>query len=220
MCASVMARELDMELFRVDVSRIVSKWVGETEKNLARVFNEAERSNAIILFDEADSLFAKRTEVRTSVDRHANQELNFLLQRMESFTGVSILTTNLEDTIDRAFKRRLNFRIRFEKPEAAARAVLWRKMFPPGCALAGDVDPERLGAAFELTGGGIRNASVRAAFLAASQDRPIDMEACLRAAERECLEMGQVVRSYTADDDLHDGGGNGSGYRRRIAISH
>src|SRR5436309_6157026 len=130
MCASVMARELDMELFRVDLSRVVSKWIGETEKNLGRVFDEAQRSNAIILFDEADSLFAKRTEVKSSVDRYANLEVNFLLQRMEAFSGVTILTTNFEDTIDSAFKRRLTFRIRFEKPDADARGALWEKMFP------------------------------------------------------------------------------------------
>src|SRR5436305_7677089 len=129
--ASVMARELDMELFRVDLSRIVSKWIGETEKNLGKVFDEAQRSNAIILFDEADSLFAKRTDVKSSVDRYANLEVNFLLQRMEGFGGVTVLTTNFEDTIDTAFKRRLTFRIRFEKPDAEARGALWAKMFPP-----------------------------------------------------------------------------------------
>ncbi len=132
MCAGVMARELDMELFRVDLSRVVSKWIGETEKNLGKVFDEAERSNAIILFDEADSLFAKRTEVKSSVDRYANLEVNYLLQRMEAFGGVTILTTNFEDTIDPAFKRRLTFRMRFEKPDAEARAALWKKMLPQG----------------------------------------------------------------------------------------
>src|SRR5262249_54241500 len=156
---------LEMELFRVDVSRIVSKWIGETEKNLAKVFNEAERSNAIILFDEADSLFSKRTEVKSSVDRHSNQELNFLLQRMETFSGVSLLTTNLEDSIDPAFKRRLTFRVRFEKPDAAARAELWRRMFPRTCAVAADVDAAQLGRLYEISGGSIRNAALRAAFL-------------------------------------------------------
>ena len=140
MCAGVIARELDMELFRVDLSRVVSKWIGETEKNLARVFDEAQRSNAVVLFDEADSLFAKRTEVKSSVDRYANLEVNFLLQRMETFNGITVLTTNFEDTIDSAFKRRLTFRIRFEKPDADARGALWEKMFPPTAQLADDVD--------------------------------------------------------------------------------
>jgi SpoVK/Ycf46/Vps4 family AAA+-type ATPase len=200
MCASVMARELDMELFRVDLSRIVSKWIGETEKNLGKVFDEADRSNAIILFDEADALFAKRTEVKSSVDRYANLEINFLLQRMESFGGVTILTTNFEDTIDTAFKRRLTFRMRFEKPDAEARGALWKKIFPKDAQLAGDLDLDQLGAQYELAGGNIRNAAVRAAFLAAAADGPIDMNMCMLAAEREAREMGLLVRSATEPD--------------------
>jgi hypothetical protein len=195
MCASVMAREMDMELFQVDLSRVVSKWIGETEKNLAKVFDEAERSNAIILFDEADSLFARRTEIKSSVDRYANLEVNFLLQRMEAFTGVTILTTNFEDTIDTAFKRRLTFRVRFEKPDAEARAALWAKMFPADCRLADDIDFTRLAAQFEMSGAHIRNACLRAAFLAAAAGGPIDMSAVMQAAERECREMGLLVRS-------------------------
>src|SRR5207237_6386358 len=170
MCASVMARELDMELFRVDLSRLVSKWIGETERNLAKVFDEAEQSNAIILFDEADAMFAKRTEVKTSVDRYANLEVNFLLQRMEAFSGVTILTSNFEDSIDSAFKRRLTFRLRFEKPDAAARAALWQKMIPRSAPLSPDVDFDRLGARFDMAGGNIPNAAVRAAFLAAADE--------------------------------------------------
>ena len=195
MCASVMARELDMELFRVDLSRVVSKWIGETEKNLGKVFDEAQRSNAIILFDEADSLFAKRTDVKSSVDRYANLEVNFLLQRMEAFGGVTILTTNFEDTIDTAFKRRLTFRLRFEKPDGEARTALWRKMFPGNAQLARDIDFKRLGEAYEMSGGNIRNAAVRAAFLAAEGGRPIDMKMCMTAAERESREMGLLTRS-------------------------
>lgn len=196
MCASVMARELDMELFRVDLSRIVSKWIGETEKNLGKVFDEADRSNAIILFDEADALFSKRTEVKSSVDRYANLEINFLLQRMEAFGGVTILTTNFEDTIDTAFKRRLTFRMRFEKPDRDARAALWRKIFPKDAELAPDIDCDQLGHLYDLAGGNIRNAAVRAAFLAAAADGPIDQKTCMLAAEREAREMGLLVRSH------------------------
>jgi SpoVK/Ycf46/Vps4 family AAA+-type ATPase len=195
MCASVMARELDMELFRVDLSRVVSKWIGETEKNLGKIFDEAARSNAIILFDEADALFAKRTEVKSSVDRYANLEINFLLQKMEAFSGITILTTNFEDTLDSAFKRRLTFRMRFEKPDAEARAALWGKVFPANAALAPDLDLIRLGALYELAGGNIRNAAVRAAFLASAAGEPIDMKVCMLAAEREAREMGLLVRS-------------------------
>jgi SpoVK/Ycf46/Vps4 family AAA+-type ATPase len=198
MCAAVMARELDMELFQVDLSRVVSKWIGETEKNLAKVFDEGERSNAIILFDEADSLFARRTEVKSSVDRYANLEVNYLLQRMESFGGITILTTNFEDTLDSAFKRRLTFRVRFEKPDADARAALWSKVFPSSCRLAEDVSPELLGARFEMSGANIRNAALRAAFLAAAEGRAVDLEMVMQAAERECREMGLLVRSEVA----------------------
>ena len=197
MCASVMARELDMELFRVDLSRIVSKWIGETEKNLGKVFDEADRSNAIILFDEADALFAKRTEVKSSVDRYANLEINFLLQRMEAFGGVTILTTNFEDTIDTAFKRRLSFRMRFEKPDGDARAALWKKIFPKDAQLGADIDYDKLGHAYDIAGGNIRNAAVRAAFLAAAAGGPIDMNTYMVAAEREAREMGLLVRSQT-----------------------
>jgi hypothetical protein len=204
MCACVMARELDMELFQVDLSRVVSKWIGETEKNLAKIFDEAERSQAIILFDEADSLFAKRTEVKSSVDRYANLEVNFLLQRMEAFSGITMLTTNFEDTIDTAFKRRLTFRVRFEKPDADARAALWSKVFPHTCQLAEDVSPQRLGEMFEMSGGNIRNAAVRAAFLAAAESKALDMAACITAAERECREMGLLVRTEASGGLLDD----------------
>jgi SpoVK/Ycf46/Vps4 family AAA+-type ATPase len=193
MCAGVIARELDMELFRVDLSRVVSKWIGETEKNLARVFDEAQRSNAVVLFDEADSLFAKRTEVKSSVDRYANLEVNFLLQRMETFNGITVLTTNFEDTIDSAFKRRLTFRIRFEKPDAEARAALWEKMFPPTAELANDVDFGELGRRFEVSGGNIRNAAIRAAFLAANEEHIIDQDTLVRATLREAREMGVLI---------------------------
>jgi SpoVK/Ycf46/Vps4 family AAA+-type ATPase len=195
MCASVMARELDMELFRVDLSRVVSKWIGETEKNLSKVFDEAQHSNAIILFDEADSLFARRTEVKSSVDRYANLEVNYLLQRMEAFGGVTILTTNFEDAIDSAFKRRLTFKMRFEKPDAEARGALWEKMFPASCVLAPDVDVATLGGLYEMSGGNIRGAAIRAAFLAAEASSPITMAICRQAAEREAREMGVLIRS-------------------------
>jgi SpoVK/Ycf46/Vps4 family AAA+-type ATPase len=200
MCASVVARELDMELFRVDLSRVVSKWIGETEKNLSKVFDEAQHSNAIILFDEADSLFAKRTEVKSSVDRYANLEVNYLLQRMEQFGGVTLLTTNFEDTIDTAFKRRLTFRMRFEKPDAEARAALWRKVFPSSAEVAADFDPDDLGRMFEMSGGSIRNAAVRAAFFAAAAEGAIDQAICVRAGEREAREMGHLTHAVARSD--------------------
>jgi SpoVK/Ycf46/Vps4 family AAA+-type ATPase len=201
MCASVIARELDMELFRVDLSRVVSKWIGETEKNLARVFDEAQRSHAVILFDEADSLFAKRTEVKSSIDRYANLEVNFLLQRMETFDGITILTTNFEDTIDTAFKRRLTFRIRFEKPDADARAALWQKMIPESAEVGDDVDFAELGLKYEVSGGNIRNAAIRAAFLATAEGHKIDMDTLVRATLREAREMGVLVAEPRTSED-------------------
>lgn len=204
MCASVMARELDMELFRVELSRVVSKWIGETEKNLGKVFDEACHSNAIILFDEADSLFAKRTEVKSSVDRYANLEVNYLLQRMEAFAGITILTTNFEDTLDSAFKRRLTFRLKFEKPDADARAALWEKVFPRECVLDADFDPALLGERFELSGGNIRNTAVRAAFMAAEAGSKVTMALCNDAAVRESREMGLLIREPARDRMAED----------------
>jgi SpoVK/Ycf46/Vps4 family AAA+-type ATPase len=129
--ASAIANELGMDLYRVDLSRVMSKWIGETEQNLAKLFDVAEDGNAIILFDEADSLFAKRTEVRSSVDRYANLEVNYLLQRLDSFEGIAILTTNFASSIDTAFKRRLSLRLTFPFPDEDQRERLWRAHLPP-----------------------------------------------------------------------------------------
>src|SRR5690606_4172637 len=130
MVAGIIADELALDLYQIDLSRIVSKYVGETEKNLANVFDAAEAGHAILLFDEADSLFAKRTEVKSSVDRYANLEVNYLLQRMEAFNGITILTTNLDSSIDDAFRRRISFRVDFPMPEVEDRERLWRAMLP------------------------------------------------------------------------------------------
>jgi ATP-dependent 26S proteasome regulatory subunit len=192
MVAGLIAAELGMELFRIDVSRMVSKWIGETEKNLSRVFDEAQAGQTILLFDEADSLFSKRTDVKSSNDRYANLEVNYLLQRMEDFDGVTILTTNLEQGIDEASKRRLRFRIEFPFPEAAERGELWRRMFPDEIRPAG-IDWRALGARFELAGGNIKNAVLHAAFTAAHRNSKITPADLLRAAQLECSEMGRVV---------------------------
>jgi ATP-dependent 26S proteasome regulatory subunit len=197
MAAVVLASELGLELFRIDLSRVVSKYIGETESNLERVFKEATASRAILLFDEADALFGKRTDIKSSVDRYANMEVNYLLQRIESFDGLSILTTNLEKSMDEAFQRRLQFRLRFEKPDDAMRARLWRKLIPADLELGGDVDFAALGTRFEMSGGNIRNAALRAAFLASSRDQQIDMPLLVEAAEREIEQMGRVMKSTT-----------------------
>ena len=193
--ASAIANELGMDLYRVDLSRIMSKWIGETEQNLAKLFDAAEDGHAIILFDEADSLFAKRTEVRSSNDRYANLEVNYLLQRMESYDGVTLLATNLEQGIDEAFKRRVRFTIAFDIPEPPVRASLWRSMFPPEAPLAADVDWQRLAEKFEMAGGYIKKAAIRAAAraLARGSDATITAADLELAALLEYREMGRVV---------------------------
>ena len=196
MGAMIVARELGLELFKVDLSRIVDRYIGETEKNLARVFDEATESQAVLLFDEADSLFAKRTAVRSSVDRYANLEVNYLLQRMEEFEGVTILTTNFDAAFDDAFRRRIRFAVTFPFPELADRKRLWRSMFPEAARLADDIDWDKLAASFEMSGGHIKNSALRAAFLTAEAgETEIGSRQLWDAARMEYTEMGKLVRS-------------------------
>ncbi len=193
MVAGLIAQSLGREIYRVDLSRVVSKWVGETEKNLARVFDEAERAQVILLFDEADSLFATRTEVRGSNDRFANMEINYLLQRMEQYDGMSLLTTNFEQSIDEAFKRRLKFKVDFPMPDADDRASMWRRMIPAEASVADGVRFAVLGKRYKLAGGHIKNAVLRAAFYAAEADAPIDHALLEKAAIAESRELGRLV---------------------------
>ena len=194
MAATIVAAELALDVFRVDLSQIVSKYVGETEKALGRVFEAATRSHAMLLFDEAEALFGRRGEVRSGTDRYANLEVNFLLQMMEDFDGVTVLTTNNPQSIDEAFKRRLRFRIAFPFPDESLRATLWQSMLPEGAPRARDLDFEALAREFEFSGGHIKNAVLRAAFSAAQQGGPITHEQLLGAARLEYEELGRVVR--------------------------
>ncbi len=196
MAASVVASELGLELIRIDLSQVVSKWVGETEKNLGKIFDEAQDAAAMLLFDEADSLFGKRTEVKSAQDRYANLEVNYILQRMETFDGISVLTTNFESSIDQALQRRLNFRIRFPEPEIGERVELWRKLLPPETALS-EVPFERLAERFEMTGGYIKNAIVRAAVIAARDGRSMTTDDLWSGAHHEYAEMGKVLSTLT-----------------------
>ncbi|MBP6845817.1 MAG: ATP-binding protein [Kofleriaceae bacterium] len=196
MAASVVASELGLELIRIDLSQVISKWVGETEKNLGRIFDEAHDANAMLLFDEADALFGKRTEVKSSQDRHANLEVNYILQRMESFDGVSVLTTNFESSIDQALQRRLNFRVRFPEPEVDERAALWQKLLPPATGLV-EAPFDRLAERFEMTGGYIKNAIVRAAVIAAREERTLTVDDLWTGAHAEYAEMGKVLSTHT-----------------------
>jgi hypothetical protein len=183
MAAEVLAGELHLDLYRIDLSSVVSKYIGETEKNLRRVFDAAEEGGGILLFDEADALFGKRSEVKDSHDRYANIEVSYLLQRMESYSGLAILTTNLKDALDPAFLRRLRFVVQFPFPDPAQRAEIWRRIFPPQTPVNG-IDPEKL-ARLNVAGGNIRNIALNAAFLAAEDGKPVGMDHLLRAARGE-----------------------------------
>ena len=193
MVAALIARDLGLELYQVDLAKVVSKWIGETEQNLAALFDAAEAGHAILLFDEADAMFGKRTEVRSSNDRHANLETNYLLQRLESFTGICLLTSNHESNIDPAFQRRLSLHLRFELPDAAERATLWRAMLPDAAPAEAGVDFEALAGRYAMSGGYIRNAALRAAFLAANDGAPIGRVHFERAARLEYEAMGKLA---------------------------
>ncbi|MBA3539925.1 MAG: ATP-binding protein, partial [Deltaproteobacteria bacterium] len=192
MVAGALARELGIELYRVDLSRVMSKWIGETEKNLANVFSAAEEGQAIILFDEADSLFSKRSEVKSASDKFANLEVNYLLQRLDSFIGVAILTTNMGAAIDSAFKRRLQFRIHFPIPDEEQREQLWRAHVPPTLPVTDDLDFADLAKRYPLTGGSVRNCVMRAAFLAAAEDKPLGQDYLVRAIRLEYRAAGKL----------------------------
>jgi SpoVK/Ycf46/Vps4 family AAA+-type ATPase len=183
LAAEIIAGELGLALYRVDLSGVVSKYIGETERNLRRVFDAADEGGCMLLFDEADALFGRRSEVKDSHDRYANIEVNYLLQRMEDYRGVAILTTNQRQAIDHAFLRRLRFVINFPFPSPRERALLWQRAFPAGTP-AGDLDLGRL-TKLAATGGMIRNIALNAAFCAAGRDIPVTTALVLEMARAE-----------------------------------
>ncbi|MFN6561941.1 MAG: ATP-binding protein [Nostoc sp. ChiSLP01] len=185
--AEVLAHRLRLDLYRIDLSSVVSKYIGETEKNLRRVFDTAEQGGVILLFDEADALFGKRSEVKDARDRYANIEVSYLLQRMESYPGLAVLTTNLKSAIDTAFLRRIRFVVQFPFPDTAQRAEIWRRVFPPNTPTA-DLDALQL-ARLNVAGGNIRNIALNAAFLAADAAEPVQMKHVLRAAQTEYTKL-------------------------------
>ncbi|MFM7202962.1 MAG: AAA family ATPase [Myxococcota bacterium] len=193
MAASVIASQLNLDLYKVDLSSIVSKWVGETEKNLDRVFTEAGRSHALILFDEADALFGKRGAVERGTDRYSNMEINYLLQRFEEFEGVVILTSNFPRGIDDAFSRRMQFVVEFPFPDPEMRLRLWKAKLPGELPLAADVKLERLAEKFELSGANIQNVMMGAAFLAAEHHREVGMLDFMRAVQWEYAKIGRSI---------------------------
>jgi SpoVK/Ycf46/Vps4 family AAA+-type ATPase len=187
MAAEVLANELKLDLYRIDLSRVVSKYIGETEVRLRQVFDAAESGGAILLFDEADALFGKRSEVKDSHDRYANIEVSYLLQRMEAYRGLAILTTNMKNALDQAFLRRIRFVAEFPYPDAAQRAEIWRRVFP-GSMPTDSLDYAQLGQ-LQLVGGNIRNIAMNAAFLAADAGDAVAMEHVLQAARGEYMKL-------------------------------
>ena len=193
MAAEIIAGELGLDLYKIDLSSVVSKYIGETEKNLSRIFNEAETSNAILFFDEADALFGKRSEVRDSHDRYANIEVGYLLQRMEDYEGVVVLATNFRRNMDEAFVRRMHFALEFPFPDASDRQQIWETIWPKEMPRRPDVDLEKMARRFEIAGGSIRNIALGAAFLAADDGGAVNMRHVLHATRREYQKMGKVA---------------------------
>ena len=193
MAASIIANYLGLDLFRIDLSRIMNRYVGETEKNLARVFDEAERGRVMLLFDEADSLFAKRTSVKSTNDRYANLEVAYLLQRMENFEGVTVLTTNIEANLDDAFKRRIRYRIYFPMPDGPTRGRLFKSLIPKNAPIRPDIPYDLLGEHFEISGGHIKQAVLKAAFYAKRDNTDIGLQQLTEATIAECRELGMLM---------------------------
>lgn len=193
MAAEIIAGEIGLDLYKIDLSVVVSKYIGETEKNLDRVFREAADSNCVLFFDEADALFGKRSEVKDSHDRYANIEIAYLLQKMEEYEGIVILATNLKKNVDEAFARRMHFTVEFPAPEQEYRLVIWQKSFPPEAPVADDLDLDFMARQFRLTGGNIKNIALTAAFLAAKKETAMSMEDLIMATRREYQKTGKLI---------------------------
>jgi SpoVK/Ycf46/Vps4 family AAA+-type ATPase len=191
MAAEALANELNLLLYKIDLSAVVSKYIGETEKNLRSLFDAAESGGAVLFFDEADALFGKRSEVRDSHDRYANIEVSYLLQRMESFNGLAVLASNRKDSVDPAFLRRLRFVVNFPFPAQAQRRSIWQEAFPANTPV-GELDLDRL-ARLNLTGGSIHNVALNAAFLAANDGGMVTMDLMLSAARSEFRKLERPV---------------------------
>jgi SpoVK/Ycf46/Vps4 family AAA+-type ATPase len=191
LAAEVIANELRLDLYRIDLSQVVSKYIGETEKNLRRIFDAAETGGAVLLFDEADALFGKRSEVKDSHDRYANIEVSYLLQRMEEYRGLAILTTNLRNALDSAFLRRIRFVVQFPFPNAEQRKAIWQQVFPPATP-TDNLDYVKL-ARLNVAGGNIRNIALGAAFLAADAGEAVGMEQLITAARSEYAKLDKSL---------------------------
>lgn len=216
MAAQIIAKDLGVDLMQVDLSKTVSKYIGDTEKNLDKVFQAAECTGSVLLFDEADAIFGRRTEIKDAHDRHANVEVAYLLQRLESFRGLTILTTNLKQNIDNAFARRLRFVIDFALPTAAERVKIWHRAFPAGVLADGAADITTIAGRLPIAGGSIQNIALHAAFLAAPDGGPIDAGHLVAAIRRELLKMG-MRSAMSGLDDLLPLRVGADGHDQRIA---
>jgi SpoVK/Ycf46/Vps4 family AAA+-type ATPase len=195
LAAEVIAADLGVDLYKIDLANLVSKYIGETEKNLARVFDAAEAANVALFFDEADALMGKRSAVSDAHDRYANIEVAYLLQRLERYEGLAVLATNLANNIDPAFVRRFHVVVEFPIPGPAERRRIWDRCLPSLAPLGRDVDLDRLAKDVEVPGGTIRNAALGAAFLAADEGHPITMDTLVRAMQREMHKIGRLITS-------------------------
>lgn len=192
MAAQIIARDLNLDLYKIDLSRVVSKYIGETEKNLSRIFAEADTSNAVVFFDEADALFGKRTEVSDAHDRYANIEVSYLLQRMEEYDGIVILATNLRKNMDDAFIRRIRFIVEYPFPDEQSRGEIWRRLFPDDAPVSDAIDFDSLSRNIKVTGGNIKNIVLNAAFRAAETNSEICMEHIVTSTRREFEKIGKL----------------------------
>jgi SpoVK/Ycf46/Vps4 family AAA+-type ATPase len=192
MAAEIIAHELGIDLYKIDLSGIVSKYIGETEKNLDQIFKSAQTSNVILFFDEADALFGKRSEVRDSHDRYANIEVAYLLQKMDDYEGIVILATNLRKNMDDAFARRMHYTLEFPVPEEDDRFRIWQNIFPQDAPLSDSLDLKFMAKQFKITGGNIKNIALSAAFLAAQSGGVIETEHLIQSTRREYLKMGKL----------------------------
>lgn len=192
MASQILANELELDLYRIDLAAVVSKYIGETEKNLNGIFGMAQDGRAVLLFDEADALFGKRSEVKDAHDRYANIEITYLMQRLEEFGGIVVMTTNLNRNLDESLSRRMRYIVEFPFPDAELRTRIWERVFPSQAPLSEELDFRFLGQQFEMSGGNIRNAALSAAFLAADGKGSITMEHVVLAIAREMKRMGRV----------------------------
>jgi SpoVK/Ycf46/Vps4 family AAA+-type ATPase len=203
MAAEVVANELGIDLYKIDLASVVSKYIGETEKNLDRIFTAAAQANAILFFDEADALFGKRSEVKDSHDRYANLEISYLLQKMEQYEGVAILASNLRQNLDEAFVRRLNFIVHFPFPDADSRRRIWAGAWPAATPLADDIDVDSLARQHKLSGGDIKNVALAASFLGAAEGAQVTARHVLQATSRTYQKLGKTLAAGAQADQGH-----------------